>query len=563
MGIFDSLDIGRKSLAASQIALDVTGQNISNANTEGYSRKRVEISQDIRRSDGFGELGNGVVVDKVVRLRNEFIDVQVNNQTSLKGFSEKVDVALERVENIFTEPSDSSINGYMDNFWDSWQDLTNNPADFSARESVRVNTEVLTGQFHVVAGELRDYKLTINDEIADEVNEINAIANEILKFNDEIAIGELGEGLTANDSRDRRTVALRELAEKIKMEFIEDSNGRVTVTTEGTILVGPHSVNELELTAEVVRESDGFNYNRNEIRFSGSPIAYSPSSGELAGLFNVRDVQIDKYETEINSMAEALVTSVNELHSKGYDIENDTGIMFFDPDAITAIDIDLADSIKDDSKNIAAAQGGTLVQPAVNPLPGTVSATREIDVTDNTQNALYDSRYFNMAQGSVTITMGGVELEEGAGKDYNIDYAQGKIFFNNAGTVPTGSAVDISFQYNDSPFGGIGDGRNAGAIAKLKDSAQLIDDSEGNPTQTMQEFYSSFIGVLGIERNESASKLETQMHIIAQMDRRQAEVSGVSLDEEMANLIKFEKTYQAAARYISSVDEMIDVILNL
>lgn len=112
-------------------------------------------------------------------------------------------------------------------------------------------------------------------------------------------------------------------------------------------------------------------------------------------------------------------------------------------------------------------------------------------------------------------------------------------------------------------FGGIGDGENAVALAELKNSLTSDPDVQGENTQTLGEFYSSFIGQLGIDRNEAISNMQTREYILQQLEQRQAEVSGVSLDEEMANMIKFEHSYQASAKFISTIDQMLEVLMNL
>ena len=564
MSLFGSLNVGYRGLSASQLAMNVTGQNITNANTEGYSRKRVSVSSDARKDDAFGQMGNGVSVDQVHRFRNRFIDDQINSEVATEGYYKTLDDAYERIENIFTEPTDNGLNKYLDTFWNSWQDLANNPADLSARELVKTNSEVLTNQFHNLSEQLRDYKLSINGMVGSEIEQINNTIREISILNEEIATVEVQDGNRANDSRDNRTLKLRQLAEKIDIDFYEDPDGRITVTTAGSIIVGPKNVNELELFRKSIRENDGFTYSEIYVRFENTKAEYNPRDGALKGLFQVRDEEIKGFEADLDDMAETLVKEVNAVHYTGYDLDTDTGLHFFDPEKVNAKNISVSEDILLNSKNIAAAKGGSIADPVGLPLPGTVPAgTRRIDFTDGTADPLYDSRYRDWLEGSVTVTLGGVPLREGVGQDFSVDYQSGSIYFNSAVTVPGGSVVSVEFQYNDSPFGGVGDGSNALEIAQMKDKFTMKQDVAGNATQTIGEFYSAFIGKLGIDRNEATSNYETRRYIIEQLDKRTQELSGVSLDEEMANMIKFEHTYQASARYIGVIDEMMDVLLNL
>lgn len=566
MGLFGSMGVGVRGLSASQLALDVTGQNISNANTEGYSRKRVSVSSDSRRDSTLGQLGNGVEVTNVERYRNEFIDAQIQGQMGDKGYYTKIDEAYERIENILNEPSDTGLNSFLDNFWDSLADLSNNPSDLSSRESVRANTLAMTNRFHAVADEMDAYRSSIDSNLNAHVETVNELTARISQLNQEIATVELGGKFQANDSRDNRDLALKELAMQIPVEAIEDASGRVSVTSGGSILVGPTDRVELTLYRDELELPDGTVRSEMFIRYGNLATKFEPEGGEIGGVFQIRDEILKNYEDTLDQIASDLVTAVNEVHLTGYDLDEDTGIYFFDPTKTRAGDIELSGDIIRNVSNIAAARGGQASNPAINPVPATVTALGTIDLTDTALDPVnFDARYVNLMEGSVTVTLtpAGTQLTEGASNDYVIDYTNGQISFVNGTLVPPGSTVNVEFMYNDVGFGGIGDGENAVALAELKNSLTSDPDIQGENTQTLGEFYSSFIGQLGIDRNEAISNMQTREYILQQLEQRQAEVSGVSLDEEMANMIKFEHSYQASAKFISTIDQMLEVLMNL
>lgn len=566
MGLFGSLGIGTKGLAASQLALDVTGQNISNANTEGYSRKRVSVSSDSRRDGALGQLGNGVEITNVERYRNEFVDAQIQEQMGQKGFYEKVDEAYVRLENILNEPSDTGLNSFLDKFWDSLADLSNNPSDLSSRESVRANTEALTNRFHSIDDELSAYRSSIDSNLKAHVETINELTQKVKRLNSEIATVELGGKFNANDSRDNRDVALKELAEQIPINVIEDAQGRISVTSNGSILIGPTERVELSLYRDELDMPDGSTRSESFIRYGNQATRYEPNGGMVGAIFEVRDEILYQYEGAIDQIAADLVTAVNEVHLTGYDLDEDTGIYFFDPTKVTAQNISLSGDILNNVGNIAAASGGKVSLPTITPIPATVLADGTVDLTDNVLDPVnFDPRYNNLLENSVVISLtpGGQVLNEGPSADYVVDYRNGQISFVNAALIPPGTTVDIEFKYNDVGFGGIGDGENAVKLAELKNELTSDPDFNGDPTQTLGEFYSSFIGELGIDRNETISNKETRSFILQQLSQRQSEVAGVSLDEEMANMIKFEHSYQASAKFISTIDQMLDILLNL
>lgn len=566
MGLFGALGIGTSGLSAAQLALDVTGQNISNANTEGYSRKRISVVSDSRRDGALGQIGNGTSVTHIERYRNEFIDAQIQSQLGSKGFYEQVDNAYERIENIFNEPSDTGLNQFLDNFWDSMADLSNNPSDLSARESVRANSVAMTNRFHAVSEELNAFRTSIDSNLSAHVETVNELTLKIQRLNTEIATVELGGKFNANDSRDNRDVALKELAEQIPIEVIEDSQGRVSITSGGSILIGPTDRVELTLYRDELELEDGTTRSEMFIRYGNLATRFEPEGGQIGGIFEIRDNILSQYEETLDQIATDLVVGVNAVHVNGYDLEEDTGIYFFDPTKTKAGNIQVSADILSNVANIAAAKGGQASLPAINPVPATVLADGTVDLTDTALDPVnFDQRYTNLMEGTVkvTLTPAGTVLTEGVANDFVVDHVNGQISFVNAALIPPGSTVDIEFTYNDTGFGGIGDGENAVALAELKNGLLSAPDIMGENTQTLGEFYSSFIGQLGIDRNEAISNMETRDYILQQLSQRQSEVSGVSLDEEMANMIKFEHSYQASAKFISTIDQMLDILMNL
>jgi flagellar hook-associated protein 1 FlgK len=210
--------------------------------------------------------------------------------------------------------------------------------------------------------------------------------------------------------------------------------------------------------------------------------------------------------------------------------------------------------------NIAAASGGELLVASQNQL-----AANSHDF-GNPPTQLYRNpadvppiNATNIVRDSVIATAGGVALVEG--RDYHIDYITGTIQMLHGNY--DGDALQIDFNYRSGSFAGPGDNSNAVEIAKLRSEMTMNQDVHGNGTTTFAEYYSSFIGELGLSRNEAESNLETRNFLIQQYETHQDSIAGVSLDEEMANLIKFQHTYQAAARLISMADDMLDTLLNM
>lgn len=329
MGLLSVLNIGTRALFASQLAMDVAGQNISNADVEGYSRKRLNLTPDYRYDSMFGQMGMGVEVTNIERMRNEFIDQQIQRQNQAVGYFEEIDYSMESIENILSEPGDTGVISYVDQFFDSWQNLSNNPADLSARTMVRTNAEIMTDVFHNVSNELTSLQQTRNEEITQRVDKINQICSNIFNLNLEIGSVELGNQ-NANDSRDKRDALLKELSKIIDVDYIENDLGQLTVTTSGNIIVSPVFFQKLETVSRIYSLSDGTSQTEIGVRFANSKNSYTPKGGQLKGLLESRDIIIPQYIKDLDTLALAIKNKVNELHQTGYSLGGFTGLSFFD-----------------------------------------------------------------------------------------------------------------------------------------------------------------------------------------------------------------------------------------
>ncbi len=549
MGLFATLGIGVRGLAASQIGMEVSGQNIANANVEGYSRKRTNTTAAYRYDEQFGQIGYGVEVINIERMRDVYIDEQIRRQNHEVGYFEELDSALERVENIFLEPGDTGLLNFIDEFFDAWHNLANNPADESARTVVRTQGEILSDVFHNLSGELRDLQATRNSEIEALVERVNEIGEEIFSLNREISTVEIGDQ-HANDSRDRRDLLLKELAKIIDIDVIENDLGQITVTTMGNIIVSPVGTQKLEMSTTTSQRPDGTTAASVGIRFAESKRPYYPLSGQIKGLLDTRDVILPYYMEQLDGLAVSIVERVNEIHETGFNLMGYTGLNFFDPNVTGASDIKVAPAIMSNVRNIAAAQGGEVRGFSEAIIPPPVFG-----------DPAFNLQYRSLMMGSVvaTNTGTGVVLQEGV--DYAIDYARGTFQLLNA--THSGANIQIDYQYNTGRYAGPGNNANAVAIAQLRHDFTMVADPLGNYTATFSQFYSSFIAKLGLDRDEASSTLETREFLIEQYETQQDGIAGVSLDEEMADLIKFQHTYQASARLITTASQMLDVLMNM
>lgn len=563
MGLSQIMGTAERGMAAAQLGLDVTGQNISNVNTEGYSRKVLTLTADSRYDEQFGQMGFGVEVNNIQRMRDQFIDNQMQTQLQTKGYYDQLNTSLERIENIFTEPQDMGLSNYMEDFWNAWQDLANNPADSASRSVVQSRAQVLVDVFHNVGGQLRDLRASQNDLIEEKVKQVNEILEKIYNLNQSIRAVEINNQ-NANDSRDQRDQLIKELSKYIDVSTTEDKFGAITVTSAGNMLVSAVNYSKIETYTSTFTNTDGTTRLDIGLRMGGSKKDYMPLDGEIKGNFTVRDELVPSYQDHLDELASGIVTKVNEIHSSGYDLNGFTGANFFDSLKVTANDIDLSAAIKQSILNIAAASGGTsdTDTSVINDAAAAIGNT--YDLTDNDPP---NDRRRNIVQGSLAVAdlTAGNLLTEGAGGDYIVDYINGRVTLLSATAVTAAAAggLQIDYSYQASGTKGPGDGSNALAIAQLRNYNTMSANYMDEATTTFGEFYNGMIGTLGIERNQASSNVDSRDMLIRYLEKQQDSVAGVSLDEEMANMVKFQHSFTAAARLINVVDDMMKTVTSL
>jgi len=566
MSIFSVLSVANSGLTASQKGLEVTSQNISNADTEGYSRKRLTLSADYRYDGTYGQLGMGVTVVNIARVRNTSIDGQIQRQNHQLGYFKQMDTSLESIENIFNEPSTTGISNYMDDFFDSFNNLVNNPTDLAARSTVKTAATTLTGVFNNTALELDKLQETSNTNIASTVSKINDIGRQIFNLNREIASVEIG-GQNANDSRDRRDMLMKELSGLVDFDVVEGDQGQISVSVGGNIFISGVSFNELEVYSgkEVQQSATFLQYG---IKMKGVNHPLSINGGELKALMDTRDLTVPKFKATLDQLASALVEKVNDQHKQGYNLSGFSGFNFFDPTATTASTIMVSASITSNLANIAAARGGSQVSATTVAIPAgdlnfgnpAVQMTKNLGRPWVNTDSVADAAK-NISNGTVSLRIASTGLLLTEGTDYSVNYIDGTIqMLNNSFD---GTALNADFSYTTGNFPGPGNNENAIKLAAMRDELSMAPDRLGNNTSSFADFYGGMISEIGLERSETISNKDTRDYLILQYETSQEAVSGVSLDEEMSNLIKYQHTYQAAAKIVSTAQQMLEILMNL
>lgn len=476
---FMGLEVAKRSLFAQQTAIATTGHNIANANTAGYSRQTVNLVASIpmeapglMRSNTPGQLGTGVEFNSIERIREKFLDTQYYNENQSYGVWSVRKDALDKLETIFNEPSDTGIRTVVEDFWNAWQTLSQEPENVTARAALKEQAAALTDAFNDTSQKLADLSNDLSSSINVKMNDANLMLKQVADLNREIYRIE-GLGDDANDLRDQRDLIMDNLSKIVNVKVVEQANG-YTISMGNTELVNGINVTK-ELASDMLTSSD-------------------LTSGELKGYLVARDENLKNYQDQLNSMVRALAEGINTIHKTGYTLEDppQTGISFF--------------TIKPNADGSAAD-------------PSTVFTAENIRVNPDILNK--------------------VALIAASAKTYDDNGTTKVVRGNNEVALAI-----ASFREERIDFPNDGSG-----------SVQL---TKG----TFDEFYRAVIGQLGVQANEANRQTTNQQVLVEQVDSRRQAVSGVSLDEEMANMIKFQHAYNAAARALTTFDEMLDKVIN-
>ena len=557
-GIYGILNLAGNALLTQQKAVNVTGNNIANVNTPGYSRQKLMLENKTSVQSSVGPMGNGVDAVSVERVYDRFLGVQINSESERLGRWETQKNGLELAEVIFDESGEFGLSQFLSQFWGAWQDLTNDPSGYNERVVLQAKSEVMTGTFNRIYSDLQKASEGFDASIEGAVEEINRLSQRIADLNVKIMEVE-ATGYSANDYRDQRDLALKELAGLIDINTFEDATGRVTVSVgAGQTLVESNS--SRNLTTQV----NGFGSKDIAwVRQDGTTVNITGniSNGKLKGWLEARDVDIRGYMRQLDTLAEGLMERVNNLHQAGYSLDGSTGNDFF-------TGIATASGSMDSLLTITAEPGGT----------GNIRVTLVGGGTAGAETVTTDA-----VTGDIQIA-----IEDGVSSGDQIAAAlQAHSGINTVVAAAPGAAWDLSAGTNTAALAG---GTSAEAIqvnAAISTNLDLIAASStsagipGNNDQaiaianlqhaltmngnssTFEGFYNSLVSKVGGDVQNANAYYNHQFDMVVQLENRRESISGVSLDEEMINLIKFQTAYDAAAKLISTADELLQTVLNM
>ena len=565
LGLYSVLDMAKLSLLAQQANMAVTSHNIANVSTPGYSRQRLKIATSPSVSTGIGQMGTGMRALGVRREYDAFINAQINIEKQILGNWQSQDYNFMRVEGLFNESSESGLSGAMDEYWNAWQAVADNPSGSAERVNLISLAETMARNFNNKFNELFKIQSDFDANIKGIVDDINVLVDQIAEVNEKISWIE-ATGDAANDLRDKRVRFLDELGGMIGFSSFEDSSGQVTVLMEsGPPLVQGNISWHLDVRPDTT--NNGFyDIGWNVSSGTFTDVTDSITRGELRGLLEMRDTNISGYIDSMDKLAAGIINEVNKLHYYGYGLDGSTENNFFNP-------LSVKTNTSNDNTGGASIDAGTVYDNTVLTLDDyeirfTGAATFEIyNVTDSTQvttariNSVVDvDGSFAYTSGS-TIEFEGIRvaITDGATGPANGDIVTVNTTGGAAGNMTVNSVLvsDVNKVAASEDSAG-DDNLNAIAIAVLRDGNYM-----DNNTHSFSNYYNGVIGKIGADSSGASRSLLYKQDIVDQLNVRRESVSGVNLDEELANLIIYQQAYTASARMISFVQEMLDELVNI
>lgn len=470
---FGGIEISKRGILTQQAALTTSGHNVANANTPGFSRQVVKMvaaepieALSLQRSTIPGQMGQGVMFTEVKRIREAFLDKQFANENKSLGEWTIRQDTLEKLEAIINEPTDTGLRQVLDNFWNSWQELSKQPDNLETRAVVKESALAVTDAFNHAAKQLKDLGSDLNDNVTVKVTQVNTTLKQIAGLNNEIFRVE-GLGNNANDLRDQRDLLVDELSKVINVSVQEESGGYHVRMGNQDLVVADTATEFTDATAS-------------------SAYPTELNSGELYGLMLSNQRYVTEYKNQLNSMVSTIVMAVNDMHKQGYTLQ--------DP----------------------PTKGGDFFVPITDFNTAAETVKVSANITDNVERIAASARTYIDANGVERVVKG-----------------------NNEQALKLAGIKNTKYNFDGS------------GVTKI-----ILNGG------TFDEFLRAVVSEIGVQTQEAQRQVTNQKILVDQVDARRQSVSGVSLDEEMADMIKYQHAYNAAARSLTTFDEMLDKVIN-
>ncbi len=557
---FMGLSLATNTMLVNSRALEIIGQNISNANTPGYSRQEA-VTQLSPFGYNLGYPSNGSYslgskLTDVERFRSDIIDGSYRSESSNYGYLEGKNEYLDQISEIFSEDSDYSLGSTLNGFWSSWNQSANSPEDQALREMVISQGDILALSINQKSNKLNDLTGRVEQDIKSTVDEINSILEDLAKINYDV-IRSVPDTFETNILLDRKDELIDKLSGLANIQVDKEVKDSIAIYLDGTPLISERDALKLSVSEDI---------NGNFHIMSATGREVNVTGGQLGGYMDIKSNYIPQYKNDLDQWTQGLITEVNNIHKYGYGLDGSTGLDFFKGTGAGDIDVNLSNTNElalsvprlTSSDNINTT--GNIVSLSLSLQSQTASfeippdAAGEVDINgvsvswDNTQT-------FNQILENISTA---------TGITWKFDSSSQKLSFS----APTNSS-DITITDvtgNFSQFlkldtatlvkGSPGDGENAIKMFELSEKQVF-------GKETINSKYQTNISNIGYAAHFNKASMETQEDFITSLNEKRDSVAGVSIDEEVILMMKYQRAFQAGARLASTIDEMLQSMINM
>ncbi|MDR3211836.1 MAG: flagellar hook-associated protein FlgK [Planctomycetota bacterium] len=591
---FHTLAIGVSALLTARYGLDVTGQNLGNVDTDGYSRQRLQQDATLGWNQGLTNavFGTGVWVKSVKRVASEFVEKQLRTATSTDNYYTDLQKCYTNIQAFFNEITGNALSDSMNKFWNSMSDLSAHVESVPIRGTVVSDAEAMVTRFNSMGTQLSEFRQSKEEEVQESVRQINRLLESIAYLNQEVVKGEQGgvNGMMANDLRDQRGEMIKELYGLMDIDVVEEANGSSIISIHGRTLVYHNDYQSI--IGDQIKSDDMI---ITIPVFASDHYPLSPKDGLLAAQMEERDVIIKTYKDDLDQLAAKFIWEFNKTYSQT------RGLVAFDSlttkyapmdPAVTLDKLAYTDLVPAGNFQIVNGNFEIIVHnPNTNEdttvnievdLDGRLGPGGEPDMIlwdpenpEATNSLIYrmQTELDKVAPGAFKVTIDRqhhVTLESVSPTTYNFAFGSDtsgvlaalglNVLFTGHNAINMGVNQDLK---KEPELLGAAKtfvpGDNSGVI----DFLNLRDTKVFTQGMTLQEFHTSVVGRLASEASRTTNLQEMYSDIQQHMFVQRESLSGVSEDEETTKLITYQRSFQAAAKFISTVDIFYETLINM
>ncbi len=573
-GIGLVLNLAKDAILTQQYAIDVISHNIANVSTEGYARQVPMLEAQDAAPYGGHLFGRGVKLSEIQSVTNAFIERRLQSATSNLSMMSEKETYMNIMETIFTENSSNSISNQLSEFWNALNDLNNNPSGIPERNMVTEYASLLAQSFQDTSSDLLNLSKEINNSVEVSINSINEILDQIADANKQIQV--VGITGNPNDLIDKRNLLVKQLSEYMDVNTYEYEDRTISVSSnKGFMLVNKQSSYHLDFTGTDITWST-----------NSSPITNEINGGKLGGWLDIRDEIIPKFKSDLDELAKEIIWEVNKLHSQGvglngfssvtgtYDVDDSSqaignpippssGLDYYDRITNGSFRISLYDATGNfvGDTTIAVTAASTNLDDLVSVINGYTGLNASI--TDGLLNIKADPGYTFAFSDDSSNTLAALGINTFFTSSNARDMGINDMILADKNYIAAGTISDDEIYP--------GDNTNSLKLANLQyenvSVKKWIYSRGESPTSldvtniTLDNYFHQMVGSIGIESQSVQREKSYNEAIQEEMKATRDNISAVSLDEEMTNLIKFQHAYMAAAKLITTAQEMLDEIL--